>query len=243
MIIPRAGAYFITICTQNRECLFGNIIVGATPRGCPIPIPRACPEMALNHAGTMIQTVWDEIPIHYTGTEIDEFVVMPNHIHGIIIIGTVGATPCGCPVLSPRGCPGPGLHENGPISGNGQARGPGNDGQARGPGQAQGPAPTGNTGTLSLGDIVHRFKTMTTKRYADGVKQLGWQSFPGKLWQRNYWEHIIRNEMELNRIREYIHDNPSQWESDRLNLHNDRSVYPSMVREPVVTYATEGWMV
>jgi REP element-mobilizing transposase RayT len=184
-----AGAYFITICTQNRKCLFGNIIVGATPRGCPISTPRACPEMVLNQAGAMIQTVWDQIPIHYTGTEIDEFVVMPNHIHGIIVIGA------------------------------------------------------GKTGTLSLGDIVHRFKTMTTKRYADGVKQLGWQSFASKLWQRNYWEHIIRNEMELNRIREYIHDNPSQWESDRLNLHNDRSAYPSMVRECVVTYATEGWMV
>ena len=52
-------------------------------------------KMVLNHAGTMIQTVWDEIPFHYDGTEIDEFVVMPNHIHGIIVI--VGATPCGCP--------------------------------------------------------------------------------------------------------------------------------------------------
>jgi putative transposase len=222
-----AGAYFITMCTQNRECLFGNIIVGATPCGCPISPPRACPEMVLNQAGAMVQTVWDEIPIHYTRTEIDEFVVMPNHIHGIIVIGAVGATPCGCPD--------PGTGASG--QNNGQARGPGNNGQARGP------APTGKTGILSLGDIVHRFKTMTTKRYADGVKQLWWQSFAGKLWQRNYWEHIIRNEMELNRIREYIHDNPSQWESDRLNLHNDRSAYPSMVRECVVTYATEGWMV
>ena len=97
---------------------------------------------------------------------------------------------------------------------------PGVFGQARengpGRGQARGPAPTGNTGntgntgTLSLGDMVHRFKTMTTKRYADGVKQSGWPSFPGKLWQRNYWEHIIRDEMELNRIREYIHINPTQ---------------------------------
>ena len=81
---------------------------------------------------------------------------------------------------------------------------------------------------------------MTTKRYADGVKQLGWQSFPGKLWQRNYWEHIVRNEMELNRIRKYIHDNPTQWGSDRLNLEKGRSV---MVRDLAVTYTTEGWMV
>ena len=217
----RVGAYFITICTQNRECLFGNIIVGAGP--------RACPEMVLNNAGTMIQTVWNEIPFHYNGTEIDEFVVMPNHIHGIIVIGAVGATPCGCPD------PDPGTGESG--QNNGQAQGPGNNGQV------QGPAPTGITGPLSLGDIVHRFKTMSTKRYADGVKQLGWQSFAGKLWQRNYWEHIVRNEMELNRIRKYIHDNPTQWELDRLNLHKDQSVYSSIVRDPAVTYTTEGWMV
>lgn len=204
----RPGAYFITICTQNRECLFGNIIVGATPRGCP--------EMALNHAGNMVQTVWNEIPIHYTGTEIDEFIVMPNHIHGIIVI--VGATPCGCP-----------------------------DPAFKTIGQAQGPAPTGNitgnTGALSLGDIVHRFKTMTTKRYTDGVKQSGWPLFAGKLWQRNYWEHVVRNEMELNRIRKYIHKNPPQWESDRLNLCKGGHGGPNMVRERVVAYATEGWMV
>lgn len=80
----QAGAYFITICAQNRKPMFGNIIpVGAGP--------CACPAMVLNDAGKMIQTVWDEIPFHYIGTEIDEFVVMPNHIHGIVII--VGATP------------------------------------------------------------------------------------------------------------------------------------------------------
>lgn len=185
----RAGAYFITICTQNRECLFGNIIVGATPRGCP--------EMALTHAGTMIQTIWDEIPFHYTGTEIDEFIVMPNHIHGIIVIM----------------------------------------------GQPRGVAPTRNTGTLSLGDIVHRFKTMTTKRYADGVKQSGWPTFPGKLWQQNYWEHIIRNQMELNRIRKYVHDNPTQWDLDRMNLQKRRSVYQFMVPETVAAYAKDEWMV
>jgi len=205
----QAGAYFITICIQNREYLFGNIVGGG---------------MMLNDAGGMIQTVWDEIPMYYGGIDIDEFVVMPNHIHGIAII--VGATPRGCPV-STRGCP----------DTNGQARG----GQTNG--QARGPAPTGNMGILSLGDIVHRFKTMTTKRYTDGVKQWGWKPFPGRLWQRNYWEHIVRNETELNRIREYIHNNPAKWETDRLNLSENSSVPPIMVSEPVVTYTSEGWMV
>ncbi|OYT72620.1 MAG: hypothetical protein CFK48_02500 [Armatimonadetes bacterium CP1_7O] len=79
-------------------------------------------------------------------------------------------------------------------------------------GQPQGVAPT-----MSLGDIVHRFKTMTTKRYADGVKQLGWPPFRGRLWQRNYYEHIIRNEESLQRIREYILTNPLRWHLDREN--------------------------
>ncbi len=231
----QAGAYFVTICTQNREYLFGNIVGG---------------EMISNDAGNMIQIVWDEIPSHYAGTEIDEFVVMPNHIHGIVVIA-VGATPCGCPGTTPRGCPVtpprgcPVTTPRGCPGVIGQARGKGQPrGGASGEnGQPRGVAPTVNTvGPLTLGDIVHRFKTMTTKRYADGVHQLNWRSFPGKLWQRNYWEHIVRNEGELNRIREYIHNNPLKWELDRLN-EKGRSAGPTMVRESAGTYATEGWIV
>jgi hypothetical protein len=81
-------------------------------------------------------------------------------------------------------------------------------------GQPQGVAPT-----LGLPDVVHRFKTMTTKRYADGVKRLGWEPFRGRLWQRNYYEHIIRNEESFNRIREYILTNPMRWALDRENPH------------------------
>jgi len=87
-------------------------------------------------------------------------------------------------------------------------------GQPQELGQPQGVAPT-----LGLPDVVHRFKTMTTKRYADGVKRLGWEPFRGRLWQRNYYEHIIRNEESLNRIREYILTNPMRWELDRENPH------------------------
>jgi REP element-mobilizing transposase RayT len=173
----QTGAYFITICTQNRECLFGKIEDG---------------ELRLNDVGEMIQAFWDEIPSYYPGIDIDEFIVMPNHIHGIIVI--VGADPCGRPGLAnPQ---------------NGQARGP---------------APTG----LSLPDIAHRFKTMTTKRYADGVKQNGWSAFHGKLWQRNYWEHIIRNESELNSIRLYIQINPAQWELDKLHPRQPQFIQPT----------------
>ncbi len=70
---------------------------------------------------------------------------------------------------------------------------------------------------MSLPDVVHRFKTMTTKRYVDGVKTAGWTPFPSRLWQRNYYEHIIRDDESLNRIREYIVNNPMQWALDLEN--------------------------
>ncbi|MFP4040814.1 MAG: hypothetical protein ACLFS7_09760, partial [Desulfosudaceae bacterium] len=115
----QAGAYFVTICTQNRECLFGDIADG---------------EMRLNDAGQMVQTVWDEIPAHYPGIDIDAFIIMPNHIHGIIVL--VGAAPCGRPEYpgnsvgaGPRGRPAPhACPKQDQSQGDGQPR----DGQPRG---------------------------------------------------------------------------------------------------------------
>jgi len=162
----QAGAYFVTVCAQNRECLFGEIVDG---------------KMRLKDAGRMVGSVWEELPRHYAGIDIDAFVVMPNHVHGIIILRdhhVVGATPRGCPTS----------------------------------GQAQGPAPT-----MSLPDVVHRFKSLTTARYRQGVAEKGWPPFCRRLWQRNYYEHVIRGEDELNRIRRYIEDNPTMWQMDREN--------------------------
>jgi len=68
-----------------------------------------------------------------------------------------------------------------------------------------------------LGNIVGAFKSITTNHYISGVKQHGWATFPGKLWQRNYYEHVIRNEDSLNHIRQYIVDNPARWAFDREN--------------------------
>jgi len=163
----RCGAYFVTVVTQNRKCLFGE---------------STDDELLLNDAGRMVQTVWNELPNHYLGVECDAFLVMPNHIHGVISL--VGAGPCARPA---------------------------------GKGQPQGVAPTVDHAVLSLPDVVHRFKSLTTKRYIDGVKQLRWKRFTGRLWQRNYFEHVIRNEDSLNRIRQYILDNPARWEFDREN--------------------------
>jgi len=80
----QAGAYFVTICTQNYECMFGDIVDG---------------EMVLNDAGRMVHTVWNEIPRYYSGIDIDAFQIMPNHIHGIITV-IVGAGPRACPESS-----------------------------------------------------------------------------------------------------------------------------------------------
>jgi len=166
----RAGAYFVTICAQNRECLFGEITDG---------------EMVLNDAGMMIQTVWDQLPMRFSNTELAGFVVMPNHIHGIVFLGRRGES-CIRPISLNHN---KGDHKDRPY------------------------------GTLpdTLGRIIQAFKSIATHEYIHGVKQLGWPPFPGKIWQRNYYEHIIRNDNEFNRIREYIANNPMQWELDREN--------------------------
>ncbi len=178
-----SGAYFVTICTQGHLCLFGEIVDGS---------------MRMNEAGSMVQRAWDELPSHYPGVSTDTFVVMPNHIHGIIMLTPVGAGPRACPDLRPGTC-----RDSSVQSQEGQPRGV---------------APTrGKTPGMSLGDIVARFKTLTTKRYAEGVRRFGWPPFAGRLWQRNYHEHIIRNEQALNHIRQYIIENPQRRTQDREN--------------------------
>ncbi len=72
-----------------------------------------------------------------------------------------------------------------------------------------------DTKTMSLSDILHRFKTLTTKRYTDGVKQNNWPRFNKKLWQRNYYEHIIRDENSYFGIAEYTQTNPMKWQEDK----------------------------
>jgi putative transposase len=167
----RSGAYFVTMVTQNRACLFGDVVDG---------------RLQLNDAAQMIQAIWDQLPEHYPSVETDAFVIMPNHVHGIIALVGVGA----CADIQSGGQP--------------QGVAPTND-----------PRPKHDAvHVLSMADTVHRFKTLTTKRYVDGVKQFDWSRFESRLWQRNYFEHVIRNEDSLNRIREYILDNPARWEFD-----------------------------
>ena len=164
----QAGASYVTICTQQRTCLFGDVIKG---------------EMVLNEAGQMIQQIWNDLPHHYPNVTLDAFVVMPNHVHGVLFIddSLVGDGPRAVPIL-----------DQGPP---------------------QGATPT----TLSLIDLMHRFKSLTTAKYRHGVKTVGWLPFNGKLWQQGYYDHIVRNEKDLDRIRQYIINNPLQWADDTEN--------------------------
>ncbi len=192
------GAYFVTICAQGRECLFGNVADG---------------EMRLNDAGRMVGEWLFKLPDKFPGVVLDEYIVMPNHFHGIICI--VGAPPRGCPslVVSPPPSvvsPPPFVTMPAINVKNGQPRGDcpyGKNEIKSKSGQPHGAAPT-------LGDVMDWFKTMTTNAYIKGVKNANWPPFPGRVWQRNYYERVIRDNAELHGIREYINFNPANWTKD-----------------------------
>ncbi len=163
----KTGAYFVTICIRNQACLMGKIADG---------------EMVLNRAGQMAESVWVELPARFSNIQMDEFTIMPNHFHGIVIIQRRGES-----CIRPRS--GTGDHQDRPY------------------------------GTLpeSISRIVQAFKSISTGEYIRGVKSHDWSPFPGKLWQRNYYDHIVRDDDELAKIREYIKNNPLKWEFDKEN--------------------------
>jgi len=167
----QGGLYFITICTQNRLCFFGEIENG---------------EMILNDVGMMIERQWRKLANRFHYIQLHEFVVMPNHFHGIIEINRRG-DPCDRP-----------FHRQSGNSGDHKDR------------------PYG-TYSDSVGRVIQAFKSITTHEYIGGVNQYGWPPFSGKLWQRNYYEHIIRNEESCYQISEYIQTNPLKWQDDKYH--------------------------
>jgi REP element-mobilizing transposase RayT len=177
----QAGAYFVTICVQNRECLLGEVVDN---------------EMTLNDAGQMVERWWGELPNKFPSIELDACVVMPNHFHGIIVLTDVGGDLCVAP--------GGDVHESG---------------------QTRRSAPTRPT----LPQIVQWFKTMTASEYIRGVKQNSWPAFDKHFWQRNYYEHIVRDGPDLTNIRSYITNNPLQWAFD---TENPNHVHPTRSRLP-----------
>ena len=178
----QAGAYFITLCTQDRACLFGKVVNG---------------EMRLNDAGRMVLAEWNRLPERFPHLVLDAFVVMPNHVHGIVVITN--------PATDDTATTAP------TIVGTGLVPVPDDGATTR-------VAPTvGDIVAPTVGDIVGAFKSRVTVEYIRGVKTSGWPPFRGRLWQRNYYEHIIRNERALNAIRQYIIENPRRWQMDREN--------------------------
>ena len=175
----QSGFYFITICVQNREHLFGHIENG---------------KMVLNDAGRMVENEWLNIPQRFKNVVLHEYIVMPNHFH--CIVEMVETKPVGATlVVDPNK--------------NGHPQGDAPTGSA-----PQGDAPTENIPTV--GDIVGAFKSITTVNYISSVKDNDWKPFHNKLWQRNYYEHIIRNEQAYQNISQYIIFNPKNWDNDTL---------------------------
>ena len=153
------GMYFITICTQNRECILSRIIaedVGAGP---------VSAQIKLTNIGNIIKKSYINLENEYENIKLHDYVIMPNHIHVIIEICDRADT---------------------------------------------GPAPT-------IGDIICSYKTRTTGLILKGIKEGKFKPFNKRLWQRNYYEHIIRDEKELYRITQYIQYNPLNWDKDKYN--------------------------
>jgi len=186
-----SGAYFVTVCTQHRVCLFGDVVNNT---------------VWLNEYGDIVLACWDDIPAHFTHVDLDAFVVMPNHVHGII-------------VLTDRMQTTPFIHVP-PVS-------PGAQHAAPFP-VSRTPRPHVQPG--SLGAIVRAFKSAVTQRI-NALRRGGTgaaccaptststilTSSASPIWQRNYYEHVIRNEAALHRLREYIQNNPAAWADDAEN--------------------------
>jgi REP element-mobilizing transposase RayT len=152
----QAGAYFVTLCTYQRACIFGDVVDGT---------------VHLNVCGQIAEEEWLKTPFIRPGLELDAFALMPNHLHGIVMYTTDAVRAHSCAPVPP-------LHRK----------------------------------PRSLGAFVSGYKSAVTKRinYVRGTS--------GQLvWQRNYYEHVIRSEQVLRAIRQYIVDNPARWHLDRYN--------------------------
>jgi REP element-mobilizing transposase RayT len=163
------GAYFVTIVVQGRRCVLGKISDRL---------------IRLTKAGEIVERTWLNLPRHYPNAQLDEFCIMPNHVHGIIVL-----TDC-------RG---------GSLQAEYPCRRTSSSGLTSLPAQNQ-------TRPYTLAEIVRAFKSFSAR----WINKL--QGTPGRpFWQRGDYEHVIRDEKDLRRIREYIYGNPGLWEVDHEN--------------------------
>lgn len=144
----RSGAYFLTICPWNRQCIFGQVTGTA---------------VVLTPEGKIVHEEWLKTPTHRSYVRLDQFIVMPNHFHGVLFLE-------------------------------------GGEGTAR-----RAPTRFGKQLPRSLAAVIGAFKSAVARRVGRPV------------WQRNFFEHIIRNDESLSQIRRYIANNPSNWSSDPEN--------------------------
>jgi REP-associated tyrosine transposase len=161
-----SGAYFITIVAAGRNCRFGAV------RG---------PVVHLNEAGRTISECWESIESRFEDIRLGRFVVMPNHLHGILRIQPMPRSAPATPVVRTS------RHE-------------------------------GAASFLSI--AIEFFKSESTRRYAGGVRDSGWPRFDRVLWQRSYYDRVVRSPEEYERIQCYIDANPARWGTDPENLLN-----------------------
>lgn len=161
----QSGVYFVTICTHLREHLFGAVVNA---------------ELILSEFGEIVRSDWEAIPTHYGQVELDCFVVMPNHVHGILIIhNDVDQSGVGKPTPYTAAPVGAGL------------------------------VPPAKP--ISLSQIIGGYKSGVARRINALRKQ------PGTVvWQRTFYDHIVRSQSELDQIRLYIEANPARWLDDDL---------------------------
>jgi len=184
----------VTMVTHQREDLFGEIVEG---------------EMRLNWTGKLVKREWERLPNRFPNIELDEFIVMPNHVHGIILINDTGrgtaANSEDIDLLITRRAPTATNNENDDQELS--RRAPTNREQFGKP--VPGSIPT----------LIRSFKSAVSLRVNRS------RNSPGEpVWQRNYFERVVRDQPELERIRTYIHQNPSQWADDPENVlarHNE----------------------
>lgn len=185
-----SGAYFVTICTHLRELTFGDVVDG---------------EMQCTELGQIAYDGWCKTPEHFPHIEVDCFVVMPNHVHAIIIIHNSSMdelSDTDNSVGNRHACSLP-SHSSQPSFNNSQStRGIFKNGQYIAPGVKSG----------SLGAIVGSYKSAVTK-----IANRTLSDPPSPLWQRFYHDHIIHHEKEFNMIRQYVLTNPARWDNDRFN--------------------------
>ncbi|MDD2516417.1 MAG: hypothetical protein PHF26_04340 [Candidatus Gracilibacteria bacterium] len=168
------GHYFVTICTKDKISFFGEIKDG---------------EMLLNEFGKIAKNLWMESDLHFKNCKVDEFIIMPNHLHGIIIIedyltGNID--------LHKQKVGNADLHKQ--KVGNADLR-------------------SLQRTKMYLSKIIHGFKSSFTRKINKEIENNNFS------WQNSFYERIIRNEEELGKIREYIVNNPLKWEFDEDNIY------------------------